>query len=753
MLYNLKTVALLWAVIGGSLVVASDSDIQTPIVTSAIPGAYIVELADAVDAEEFISQLQGEGGVEKVSSRLNFKSTVFRGVSFNIQSSNNTAQETEAKIAALTQVKQLWPIELVRLQDANITWTGKDKSLPERRRQANQWSTYPPHVMTQVDRLHAEGFTGKGLRIGILDTGIDYTHPALGGCFGPECLVTHGADLIGDDFDGSSPPVTDNDPFDDCHGHGTHVAGIIAAKASDSGPGGAAPGVKLGAYRVIACTGYSSTDIMIAGLLKAYEDGSDIITGSIGFPSGWSEHPFAVATSRIVATGVPCTFAAGNEGGANYGLFSTSTPASGKGVMAISSFDDAENVSFFTSWGPTFDLEMKPQFGAPGRNILSTYPVALGSYAILSGTSMATPLVASVVALISQVRGTRDPKELERVLSTTARPVNRTSTDGDSAPGPVVQQGAGMVQAYDAAYISTVFNVPNLSFNDTSHFESEKTFKITNRGRNTVNYTFSHKPAFSATTLVSGIYRNSEPELIDLYATLNFDPPTLELKAGAQETVRVFAQEPVGLDAAVLPVYSGWVIINGKSSNGSSALSLPYIGAATTMRSHTVMASQRMLLTRTDDPLDPTVPANATFQIPVPALHPEWAVPSSPESGLLLAPFALPNQFIWLVMGSAEVHLELVPIFVNTSLVTPKDNGHGAITLGNVAGYPQKYRNPIGWMGEVNGLLADGQWAPPGKYKLAVFALKMFGIRGRADSYDRFDSTEFEIRYVSGIEG
>ncbi len=166
------------------------------------------------------------------------------------------------------------------------------------------------------------------------------------------------------------------------------------------------------------------------------------------------------------------------------------------------------------------------------------------------------------------------------------------------------------------------------------------------------------------------------------------------------------------------------------------------------MRDHTVMASKRMFLTRTDDSRNPTVPANATFQIPVPALHPEWAVPSSPENGLLLAPYAMPDQDMWLVMGSAEVHLELVPISINASLATPQDNVHGAKTLGNIAGYPQRYRKPIGWLSAFSGLLADGQWAPPGRYKFTAYALKLFGIKGHSDSYDRYDSTEFEIRYI-----
>lgn len=58
-----------------------------------------------------------------------------------------------------------------------------------------------------------------------IDTGIDYYHPALGGCFGEGCLVAYGFDLVGDDYDGSNTPVPDPDPLDTCEGHGTHVAG------------------------------------------------------------------------------------------------------------------------------------------------------------------------------------------------------------------------------------------------------------------------------------------------------------------------------------------------------------------------------------------------------------------------------------------------------------------------------------------------------------------------------------------------
>lgn len=308
----------------------------------------------------------------------------------------------------MPQVKQLWPVPLIPVPDLDVTWTGKDNPPSKFKRQTNSTDSWPPHVLTQVDKLRAKGYTGEGFRIGVVDTGVDYTHPALGGCFGPGCLVEYGADLVGDTFDGTSSPVPDGDPFDNCLGHGTHVSGIIAAAQNPMGFTGASPGVKLGMYRTFGCPGVTSGDILLAAAIQAFEDGSDIITGSVGGPNGWAGDAFAVAVSRIVDAGVPCTFAAGNEVGGSEGLFGISTPSTGDGVMSISSYqsegaDSPGRVSAYTSWGPTFELKLAPSFGSPGAGILSTWPVALGSYAVASGTSMATPLVASIVSLVSQV--------------------------------------------------------------------------------------------------------------------------------------------------------------------------------------------------------------------------------------------------------------------------------------------------------------------------------------------------------------
>ncbi|EOA80850.1 uncharacterized protein SETTUDRAFT_63240, partial [Exserohilum turcica Et28A] len=110
------------------------------------------------------------------------------------------------------------------------------------------------HVMTQIGRLRADGITGSGIKIAIIDTGVDYSHPLLGKCFGKGCVVGYGFDFVGDEYTGKNTPVPDPDPMD-CSGHGTHVAGVIAAKENDFGFAGAAPGVALGAYRVYGCRG------------------------------------------------------------------------------------------------------------------------------------------------------------------------------------------------------------------------------------------------------------------------------------------------------------------------------------------------------------------------------------------------------------------------------------------------------------------------------------------------------------------
>ncbi|RKP27333.1 peptidase S8/S53 domain-containing protein, partial [Syncephalis pseudoplumigaleata] len=113
---------------------------------------------------------------------------------------------------------------------------------------------------TGVSILQSQQLHGSGIKIGIVDSGIDYEHPALGGCFGKGCCVAHGHDLVGDAYDGKNKPVPSERPPRDCMGHGTQVAGIIAADSPSIQ--GVAPAAILGAYRVIGCTGVTSGHLL-----------------------------------------------------------------------------------------------------------------------------------------------------------------------------------------------------------------------------------------------------------------------------------------------------------------------------------------------------------------------------------------------------------------------------------------------------------------------------------------------------------
>ncbi|CAE6379771.1 unnamed protein product [Rhizoctonia solani] len=201
---------------------------------------------------------------------------------------------------------------------------------------------FSTHVMTRVDKLHAEGYFGKGIKIGIIDTGVDYTHPALGGKFGPGNKIVRGYDFVGNAYTGlpdGPPPVADNDPLDQCNGHGTHVAGIIGANPNNPwNISGVAYKSEINAYRVFGCKGFFTDDILIAALIRACNDGNDVITLSLGGPEGWTESTSGVIASNIAKKGRIVTIAAGNDG--KYGAWYASGPGTGLDVISVGSVDN-----------------------------------------------------------------------------------------------------------------------------------------------------------------------------------------------------------------------------------------------------------------------------------------------------------------------------------------------------------------------------------------------------------------------------
>jgi minor extracellular serine protease Vpr len=199
--------------------------------------------------------------------------------------------------------------------------------------------------MTGADVAQNElGLNGKGVRVGIIDTGIDYDHADLGGdgiarsdsSHFPNSRVVTGWDFVGDDFDGITNLVPKPDPRpDDCAGHGTHVAGIVGASGFVTG---VAPKVKFGAYRVFGCEGSTSADVMIAAMERALDDHMDVINMSIGSAFTWPEYPTALAANRLVKKGVVVVASIGNSG--EYGLWSAGSPGLGKDVIGVASVDN-----------------------------------------------------------------------------------------------------------------------------------------------------------------------------------------------------------------------------------------------------------------------------------------------------------------------------------------------------------------------------------------------------------------------------
>lgn len=242
-------------------------------------------------------------------------------------------------------------------------------------------------AMTGADVAQAElGFSGAGVRVAVMDTGVDYHHPDLGGCFGPGCRVVTGYDFVGDAFNANPSsedydpnPVPDPDP-DDCFGHGTHVAGIIGAGGAVTG---VAPGVTFGSYRVFGCEGSTTADIMLAAMERALADGMDVLNMSIGSAFQWPQYPTAQASNRMVNRGMVVVASIGNSG-AN-GVYSTGAPGNADKVIGVASFDNTNvDLTLFTISPDDTAVGYSPAAAAPEPPTSGTFPMAR------TGTSAST---------------------------------------------------------------------------------------------------------------------------------------------------------------------------------------------------------------------------------------------------------------------------------------------------------------------------------------------------------------------------
>ncbi|KAG9048751.1 hypothetical protein FS837_012114 [Tulasnella sp. UAMH 9824] len=733
-----------------------------------VPGAYIVELdkpdalgrRSVVTAHSALYRSLNERGASWDLRREYDADDVFTGVSLKVKSDKDLLA-----LAEVPHVKSIKPV-FVHPRPEPVTFyqpTGKnDPKLPP--------DTFSTHVMTGVDKLHAEGYTGKGIKVAVIDTGIDYLHPDLGVGYGPGFKVSHGHDFVGDAYNGGNTPAPDEDPMD-CQGHGTHVAGIIGANLDKTyNFTGAAPDASLGAYRVFGCEGGVSDEVLIDALIRAYKDGNDILSLSLGGPQGWTSAATAVVASRIAAKGRIVSIAAGNEG--QFGSWYASSPGSGVDVISVASVentntfvqtitlsnghapiaynsflplkvdgslpiyatstdtdiaDDACNplpdttpdlsgyvvvvrrakgakvaliydnvdeafsgidvgnytaalisqadgkylvgefaaksdlkVSFpqtggstnvpstqgglmstFSTFGPTNDMFFKPSAAAPGGNILSTYPRNKGSYAILSGTSMATPFLSGSAALLLEARGKSKSVYLgaRTRFQTTSSNVPYSHTDSDPLQ-TLAQQGSGLINAYKAVHATTFVTPGELRLNDTAHSKLTHTIWVENQSKQVQTYKISHIPAGTAITMKDNEAIPSPVPLDKTAATLTFSASTIKVPPGGKTSVTVSIKPPTGLDPNSFPVYSGFIRI----ASDKDDMKVSYLGVAASLKDMKVIDRS----------------ANY-FGVEIPAiLDKDGNIQEAPTTYTLQGN-DYPALLYRLNAGSPAIHLDLVP--------------------------------------------------------------------------------------------
>lgn len=268
------------------------------------------------------------------------------------------------------------------------------------------------------------GFTGDGVTVAILDTGIDATHPDL-----DELVVAQ------QDFSDTGS-VVDGD------GHGSHVASIVAGSgdASDGVNSGMAPDADIMVGKVLDDYGYGDESSIIDGMEWAASQGADIINMSLG-ASEYTDgtDPMALAVDQLTAEhDALFVVAAGNDGMDE----SIATPGSASSALTVGAVDDDDVVTDFSSRGPRTDGAIKPDVVAPGEEIVAARAAGtqLGSpvgehYTALSGTSMATPHVAGAAAVVLEARPHLGAAELKAVLMGSADPTGAS----------VFEEGAGRV--------------------------------------------------------------------------------------------------------------------------------------------------------------------------------------------------------------------------------------------------------------------------------------------------------------------
>lgn len=318
-----------------------DKPEKTAVLEAELEGKKLskTKAKEKVDAahETFHKDLQTifKNDLKQKKSPIKIKQTykhAFNGVAMTIPANKAKALlDSEA-------VKAVWSDKEVHIEPPVTEEESKQKE------ETHTNTTFPG-----IEKLHHEGFTGEGVKVGILDTGIDYDHPDLQDAYkGGYDFVDNDNDPMEttyDDWVKAGKPATGTPYFTE---HGTHVAGIIAGQGkneSDYAVTGVAPDADIYAYRVLGPQGTGSTGAILAGIDQAVEDDMDVINMSLGANYNDPLYVTSIAVNNAVLAGVTAVVSAGNSGN---GMYTLGSPGTSPLALTVGANDTSVTIPTFT---------------------------------------------------------------------------------------------------------------------------------------------------------------------------------------------------------------------------------------------------------------------------------------------------------------------------------------------------------------------------------------------------------------------
>lgn len=366
--------------------------------TDGPPLAAIVKLAEGVDMATVVQEMEATWVESLIPSR---------GV-YRVGSEHTVTYKDDGTVKLEGDAKK-WLKDSVQKHSA-VIWAEGDYRQEIGDERFHAWPQALPVAATEADLMgqaaladlavgeaHALS-TGSGVTVAVLDTGVDASHHLIASS------VVPGYDLIDDDADPAefANGVDDDgdNVIDEAYGHGTFIAGLIAQIA---------PHANILPIRVLDADGRAELYTVIEAIDLATDMGADVINMSFGLLSRQESDALDEALKRAHKAGVVVIAAAGNAGESDEHY-----PAAAKDVIAVTALsEDGELLAPFSNRGKWVHI------AAPGVNLVSAIPG--DGYAIWSGTSMATPVVASLAALLSAYAPDKDGKKVQKAILDGAR--------------------------------------------------------------------------------------------------------------------------------------------------------------------------------------------------------------------------------------------------------------------------------------------------------------------------------------------